>query len=240
MEIYTQLTGNSRNTVNMVRKMVNRRTSDIISKIKSGRYVYKFSDDSLFDTKLNEDVSDLLNGVDRSEVIEAAYGSDTKTSKNPEPVEQPADDVKEEKTSEIKDDERFSFSEFRDRHFMFLSMDNTMMISLEHAPMNNLKGFKISKDFSDESMEKMSSSLPRLSYENHSDVPTSSFLGEKILNIMQFFKEVTTKIKYCHLDDIKFYVAHNYPMSMIAEYFDDESSHIKWRILVILANMVGD
>ena len=220
----------------MARKMVNRRTSDIISKIKSGRYTYKFSDDSLFDTKLNEDVSDLLNGIDRSELI----GSDTKTSENPEPVEQPSDDVKEEKTSEIKDDERFSFSEFRDRHFMFLSMDNTMMISLEHAPMNNLKGFKISKDFSDESMEKTSSSLPRLSYENHSDVPTSSFLGEKILNIMQFFKEVTTKIKYSHLDNIKFYVAHNYPMSMIAEYFDDESSHIKWKILVIIANMVGD
>ena len=219
-----------------MRTVINRRSSDIIRKIKGGRYIYDSSKDSLYDTKLKEDVSDLLNGIDKSNLKEFSKKDD----KKPVPEDKTIEEAKEETVNEDEKDDRFMFSEFKDKHFLFLSMDNTMIVSLEHAPMNNLEGFKIAKEFNDEPMEKGSINLPRFSYEdNNNEIPTSFFNGDKIMNIIQFFKEVEKKKKYA-LDRIQFYVKHNYPITMIAEYQDDESYHIKWRILFILANMVGD
>lgn len=219
-----------------MRTVINRRSSDIISKIKSGRYIYDSSKDSLYDTKLKEDVSDLLNGIDKSNL----KGFSKKDNRKPISEDKPVEEVKDETINENEKDDNFMLSEYKDKHFAYLSIDNTMIISLEHAPFTNLKEFKISKEFNEESMEKSSINLPHLSYEdNDNKIPTSHFNGEKILEIMNFIKEVEKK-KKINLDKIQFYVKNNYPITIISEYQDEDSPNIKWRILFILANMIGD
>lgn len=216
-----------------MRKYKTRKQEMIETYIKNGRYTY--SNDKLYDNKLKEDVSDLLEGIKMNENVKVKENEpEIKKKINIEPIKEDKEIMPETKT-ETMDFSALPYNEY-DKD-LFISDDYVIMVSFAQAHPefidgstfdNNLSHYKFGKYFKE--MIKPEHFL-RLNYEPTND-SFSILKFEYLRATIKFFKEYSTKNK-SEIDKLTIYVKHYYPVAILCT-FDVA------KIMVIIAQRGDD
>ncbi len=212
-----------------MRNYKSRREEMIENYIKNGRYTY--SNGKLYDNKLKEDVSDLLEGTEMNENVKVKENepeikeevkAETNEEAKPESVKEDKD-MYETKNLD-KTDSYFDLSGFS--KFQMLSDDGSMIISFAQTNPkfdNNLYHYKFSKYFQHHIHPV---TFPKLNYK--SENTSYSLLNfEHLRNAIQFFKEYAKK-NSIEIDKISFYIKHFYPVSLLCSFTEG-------KILIVIA-----
>lgn len=119
---------------------------------------------------------------------------------------------------------------------LFISKDNTMLISLNRAGYDNdLNHYKIGKEFI---TDKPYNKFPSISYDKKDEsISKSDFFFDKIEKALDFFNEYATKNKI-KTEDIAVFSTYNYPITFICTYYDKNPQRIESKILFVIANML--
>ena len=191
--------------------------------IKNGRYTY--SNGKLYDNKLKEDVSDLLEGTKMNENIkvkenEPEIKKKVKAETNEEVKSEPVKEIMPEAKIETMNFSALPYNEY-DKD-LFISDDYVMMVSFAQAHPefedgstfdNNLSHYKFGKYFKE--MIKPEHFL-RLNYEPTND-SFSILKFEYLRATIKFFKEYSAKNK-SEIDKLTIYVKHYYPVAILCTF----------------------
>ena len=183
----------------------------IESYLKNGRYIY--SNGKLYDNKLKEDVSDLLEGIKMNENVKVKENEpEIKKEVKAKPVKEDKD-MYETKNLD-KTDSYFDLNGFS--KFQMLSDDGSMIISFAQANKkfdNNLYHYKFSKYFQHHIHP---ITFPKLNYKSQ-NTSYSLLNFEHLRNTIKFFKEYAKK-NSTEIDKISFYIKHFYPVSLLCTF----------------------
>ena len=125
---------------------------------------------------------------------------------------------------------------------LFISKDNTMLISLNRAGYDNdLNHYKIGKDFiTDKPLppDKIQYIKKSIRYDKRDErISKSDFFYDKIEKAIDFFNEYATKNKI-KTEDIAIFSTYNHPITFICSYYDKNPQRIESKIMFVIANMI--